>query len=348
MNLPDSSLERLLSAFYKTENRDAFLKKAEGILNARLCVPVLNDSLERLPFSSSDADAPYPAAFKGAHVSCIDVRDEGLYACTVAADALLSGETKQALHIVASLAKQGIELHGWFGESRAKHPDLFLENASELGRGIYCLYVPADMTVRTGAQLCEELHRAANALHCYREKRGFALIVQKGETECDAFFASFGQSIAQKGLACGVAGPFASASLAKGCMEKAKEAAFFPPSSEPLRFVSRLRWSLFCAGAEQSVRREGFEIGDFLQNALKRVLAYDAENNTQYYDSMFQYLLCGKSLKSAAERLGVHRNTLDYRIGRMRELFGIDFDDRHTCFELLFSCRLIEETGCRP
>ena len=350
MKKPDSRLERLLSALYASNDRDAFLNEAGEILNIRLFFLNPGDALESPPPALAAPGSPYSAKLDGAGLACVDILDDGIYACTVLADAPLCKETAEALETAASLIRLGIGLYGWFGETRSAHPDLFLERAPGLGKGLYCLYFPADMSVRQGAENCEKLLRAAGALHCFRERRGFALVLQRAEKERPAFFQDFEKALSQTGLKCGVAGPFASSSLAKGGMEKAREAALYAkaPSGSPLRFVSSLRWSLFCAGAEDSIQKEGFEIGDFLQHALKRVLAYDAENGTQYYDSMFQYLLCGKSLKLAAQRLEIHRNTLDYRIGRMGELFGIDFGDRHTCFELLFSCRLIEETGCRP
>lgn len=350
MKKPDSCLERLLSAFYAADDRNAFLNEAGEILKTRLFF--LNPGEAPNPLSSASAapGPPYSAGPFGAALPSIDVLEDGIYACTILAEAAPGKETAQALETAASLIRLGIELYGWFGETRSAHPDLFLERAPGLGKGIYCLYFPADMSLCEGARNCERLFRAAGALHCFRERRGFALVLQRGEKERPALFLALEKALLETGLKCGVAGPFASSSLAGGGMEKAREAALYAKdqSGSPLRFVSDLRWSLFCAEAEKSVQKEGFEIGDFLQHALKRVLACDAENGTRYYDSMFQYLLCGKSLKLAAQKLGIHRNTLDYRIGRMGELFGINFGDRHTCFELLFSCRLIEETGCRP
>ena len=51
------------------------------------------------------------------------------------------------------------------------------------------------------------------------------------------------------------------------------------------------------------------------------------------------------SLREAAVAEGVHRNTLAYRIGRISELFDLDFSNSSTCFELLFSCMLYADSG---
>lgn len=350
MKKPDSCLERLLSVFYASGDHNVFLNEAGEILGIRLFFLYPGGAADPCLSASAASGPPYSAGPLGAALPGIDVLDGGIYACTILAEAAPCEETAKALETIASLIHLGIGLYGWFGETRSAHPDLFLERAPDFGKGVYCLYFPADMSLCEGAKNCEKLSCATGALHCFRERQGFALVLQRGEKERQALFQTLEKALSETGLKCGVAGPFASSSLARGGMEKAREAALYAKDrgGSPLRFVSDLRWSLFCAEAEKSVQKEGFEIGDFLQHALKRVLACDAENGTQYYDSMFQYLLCGKSMKLAAQRLGIHRNTLDYRIGRMGELFGIDFSDRHTCFELLFSCRLIEETGCRP
>lgn len=38
--------------------------------------------------------------------------------------------------------------------------------------------------------------------------------------------------------------------------------------------------------------------------------------------------------------LSVHRNTVDYRIGRIQELFGIDTNDAEELFELQVSFKI--------
>ncbi len=346
MKKPNSSLERLLSAFYNVDDCGVFLEQAGKILGLRLYLPS-GDELPEIAAPSAP-EAAYRAELSGSGRSCVDVLDDGLYACSIVADAALCAETADALSLAAKFVHSGIELYGWFGEVRAAHPDLFFEQNPEIGTGICCLYFPLDMSKSEGAKVCEKLSKMANALHCYRERGGFALVVRGQEDQRRVLFNELEGMLSRGGLVCGVSGPFASSGIAKGGMEKAREAALFSEyhGSSPLRFVSELRWSLFCSNAERSVRKEGFEIADFIQHRLKRVLAYDKQNGSQYYESMLKYLVFGKSLKLASKELGIHRNTLAYRIGRIGELFGIDFDDRQTCFELLFSCKLIEETGC--
>lgn len=51
---------------------------------------------------------------------------------------------------------------------------------------------------------------------------------------------------------------------------------------------------------------------------------YDIENNTQYTSSLYWYLFYSGNFTDAASQLNLHRNTLIYRINRIREIVHID------------------------
>lgn len=134
----------------------------------------------------------------------------------------------------------------------------------------------------------------------------------------------------------GLSGPFASRQNAHGCWKKALRACVRPG----LTFYSSLRFSMLHADCRDSVAQQGFSWEDFLHKDFLRILDSDHKNGTDYANSLYAYLSCGKNLKEAATTLNLHRNTLNYRIDRIQELFVLDLDDRNLCFELLFSARL--------
>jgi len=134
----------------------------------------------------------------------------------------------------------------------------------------------------------------------------------------------------------GLSGPFASRQNAKGCWKKARRACVRPG----LSLYSSLRFSLLNNACRDAVTSRGFQWEDFLHKDLLRILDSDHKNATDYANSLHAYLSCGKNLKEAAVMLNLHRNTLNYRIDRIRELFSLDLDNRNLCFELLFSTRL--------
>ncbi len=74
---------------------------------------------------------------------------------------------------------------------------------------------------------------------------------------------------------------------------------------------------------------------------VKECMKYDHKYQTQYFDTLYTYLMNAESKQATARQLDVHINTIKYRLGQIESLFNIDFErDR---MELLLSC-LIEKS----
>lgn len=82
-----------------------------------------------------------------------------------------------------------------------------------------------------------------------------------------------------------------------------------------------------------------------LDSAVKRMHEADLIAGTENTLTVKTYLECGLSLNKAAERLSIHRNTIVYRLGRVRDCYGIDLtfsgDDSGQLFQTLLSCKLL-------
>ena len=78
----------------------------------------------------------------------------------------------------------------------------------------------------------------------------------------------------------------------------------------------------------------------FSSEAVRRVHEYDIKNGTQYLETLYHYLGCHCSVQKAAEKLFVHRNTVAYRVSRMRSLLGLSFDDDYQNYINFTSCLL--------
>jgi DNA-binding PucR family transcriptional regulator len=63
------------------------------------------------------------------------------------------------------------------------------------------------------------------------------------------------------------------------------------------------------------------------EGKLADLLAADPEHAAQRRETLRAYLDCAGNVAMAAERLGVHPNTLRYRVRRAVELSGLDLDD---------------------
>lgn len=67
---------------------------------------------------------------------------------------------------------------------------------------------------------------------------------------------------------------------------------------------------------------------------------YDAANRTEYLKTLFFYLQNRQSIQATADCLFVHRNTVTYRLERIRERFHVDFRDEHVNVQNYLSCLL--------
>lgn len=81
---------------------------------------------------------------------------------------------------------------------------------------------------------------------------------------------------------------------------------------------------------------------EMITPALQRIIDYDAAHDAALLETLDAYLAGMGRLRYAAEALGVHRNTLEYRVHRIEEIAGIRLDDRDTRLSLELGMRLLE------
>jgi len=57
------------------------------------------------------------------------------------------------------------------------------------------------------------------------------------------------------------------------------------------------------------------------------LVLYDAERGSDLVRTLTVYFDCGENASEAADRLFLHRNSVPYRLERVRELTGLDYRD---------------------
>lgn len=62
----------------------------------------------------------------------------------------------------------------------------------------------------------------------------------------------------------------------------------------------------------------------YYHDMMDTLLQYDAKNNSSYTETLFRYLLSDGSLQTVASAMFTHRNTVHYRMGKIRELLNND------------------------
>ncbi|MBM3270415.1 MAG: helix-turn-helix domain-containing protein [Candidatus Sericytochromatia bacterium] len=66
---------------------------------------------------------------------------------------------------------------------------------------------------------------------------------------------------------------------------------------------------------------------EFFCDALERLLEYDQQADKELVKTLAAFLECNGNLTETSERLFIHRNTLKYRLERIRDITQIDLDD---------------------
>lgn len=100
----------------------------------------------------------------------------------------------------------------------------------------------------------------------------------------------------------------------------------------------------FCARAEQlhalMMLRHLQDRPDWIAPEVCALARHDAAEHSQYCQTLLAYLVCHHSLQETCKRLYTHRNTVLYRIRRLKEDFDIPLDDPDRHMELLLSVSL--------
>ncbi len=73
--------------------------------------------------------------------------------------------------------------------------------------------------------------------------------------------------------------------------------------------------------------RDQNSLDRFCEDVLGALLRYDAANETELVHTLEVFFRQNNNVSQAAQALYVHRNTLNYRLGRIAEITGVDLND---------------------
>ena len=75
---------------------------------------------------------------------------------------------------------------------------------------------------------------------------------------------------------------------------------------------------------------------------FEKLNMYDMKNNTELCKTFCIYMKSFKNLDISSKKLNIHRNTLKYRLERIKEISNVDLDDPHVCMLVLCGCYMKE------
>lgn len=91
--------------------------------------------------------------------------------------------------------------------------------------------------------------------------------------------------------------------------------------------------------------KEGEPVDAFVSEVLGKLVAQDAERGTHYLETLDALFAAALNRKVAAHRLGVHANTLSYRLNRTEEILGSSLLSGEFCFRLQLALKLLPLAG---
>lgn len=83
-------------------------------------------------------------------------------------------------------------------------------------------------------------------------------------------------------------------------------------------------------------------LANFYHPAVEKIRAYDAEHNSNLLETLKEYLTYPDNPGLAAEHLYIHKNTLFYRMSKIRELFGLNLSNGEERLILHLSLKFME------
>lgn len=88
-----------------------------------------------------------------------------------------------------------------------------------------------------------------------------------------------------------------------------------------------------------------YDLTDFTHPAVTALMKSDYETGGELLATLKYYIYYNHTPNEAAKILNIHRNTLFYRIGKIRDMTGISFDTVEDSFKIYLSIRLLEAAG---
>ena len=81
---------------------------------------------------------------------------------------------------------------------------------------------------------------------------------------------------------------------------------------------------------------------NYINEKILEIYNYDKTNNTSLLETTYQYLLNNKSLSETSRIMFVHKNTVTYRLNRIKDLFDINFDNAENNLSFMYSASIIK------
>jgi len=88
--------------------------------------------------------------------------------------------------------------------------------------------------------------------------------------------------------------------------------------------------------------RPALDLRQFIHPTMLKLAKYDYENDTNYVETLQIYLLCNMRVKDTTFYLGIHKNTLFYRLNKISEIIALRLDNYTQVFQYSISIYILD------
>lgn len=157
--------------------------------------------------------------------------------------------------------------------------------------------------------------------------------------------SKFDQFLKYVNVQAGVSNPFKSLDYAKTALAEAQEALEVGGEIEPgkniwlfgsCQFAGIVRRLLSCGGDKTASM--------YLYPPLMELLEYDRRHKTAFAQTLREYLRDSKNPRGVCERLFIHKNTLYYRLDKIRQIMAVDYTDPDVQLKITLTFAILDYT----
>lgn len=136
----------------------------------------------------------------------------------------------------------------------------------------------------------------------------------------------------------GISWPFTNISKLKGHLDQAIASIKF---AQTFQMKERVIDYTYVSFYDLLQKHKGkIDLKQFSHPALKVLREYDKRNNAELYKTLRIYLECNNNIQQTANKLFIHRNSLIYRLNRIKEITGLDIENYNVAHSLIDSYRI--------
>jgi len=186
-----------------------------------------------------------------------------------------------------------------------------------------------------------QIHRLAPQFRSIYYNDAVSIIIEAGKTDADKNnISSLISFLKDNGLYAGCSNQFSDLLEISRYHKQSRKALFFGRLMEPgKRMAAYQNYILHDFIYDASFH---LKLKDICHEGVLKLHEYDQLNGTDYHQTLSVYLKMNKNVIAASEALFIHRNTVNYRLEKVKEIFDINLKESEETMHMFMTFKVME------